>query len=81
MPAAMPDAFVGYNTGQTSGMSSGTTYSSTLSAGAGVSSAGVQVGGSANIAVAALVALGLLVLLSTHLLGFRWGFDASVGRR
>jgi hypothetical protein len=61
--------------------SSPTTYSSTLSGGAGVSSSGVQVSGNANVAVAALVALGLLVLLSTHLLGFRWGFDASVGRK
>jgi len=81
MPAAMPDAFVGYNTGQSSGMNAGTTYSSSLSAGAGVSSAGVRVAGNANVAAAVLVGLSLVVLLSAHLLGFRFGFDVSVGRK
>jgi len=43
-------------------------------------SAAASVGGSANVSVAALVGLSLLILLGTHLLGFRFGFDVSVGR-
>ncbi|HET7047876.1 MAG TPA: hypothetical protein VFI54_06350 [Solirubrobacteraceae bacterium] len=76
MPAAIPLA--DYNTGYTSGMNSGTTQ--TLSSGAGLP-AGGAVGGNANIVVAALVGGSLLLLLVSHLLGFRFGFDVSVGRR
>lgn len=39
-----------------------------------------QVGGNANIVVAGLVATSLLVLLALHLAGFRFAFDASIGR-
>jgi hypothetical protein len=74
--------FALYNTGQTSGMNSGTTQSSAASFTSSASSpiAG-QVGGSANITVAALVGVSLIVLLGFHLLGFRAMFDASVGRK
>lgn len=43
-------------------------------------SAAANVGGAANVSVAVLVGLSLLILLGTHLLGFRFGFDVSVGR-
>jgi len=43
-------------------------------------SAAASVGGNANVSVAVLVGLSLLILLGTHLLGFRFGFDVSVGR-
>jgi hypothetical protein len=39
------------------------------------------VGGSTNITVAGLVGFALLVILGLHVLGFRFAFDASVGRR
>jgi hypothetical protein len=73
-----------YNTGDTSGMNSGTTYSSaTMTSGmmSTMPSAGVRVGGNANLPVAMIVGISLLILLGSHLLGFRWGFDVSVGRR
>ena len=72
-----------YNTGQTSGMNAGTTYSSALNQG-GASPAGVQsgaIGGNANIYVGGLVAGALLVIILFHLLGFRFAFDVDVGRR
>jgi hypothetical protein len=72
-----------YNTGVTSGMASGTTFSSTLSTGTGSPSsiqAGIA-GGNAHITVAGLVATSLAVILLFHLLGFRFAFDADVGRR
>lgn len=72
-----------YNTGQTSGMNSGTTYSSAMSQG-GSNPAGVQggqVGGNANICVGALVGGALLLIVLFHFLGFRFAFDADVGRR
>ena len=81
MPAAIPIA--DYNTPGTSGMTSGTTYASALSSGGG-SPAAAQigaVGGSTNVCVASLVAGALVVIVAFHLLGFRFGFDVSVGRR
>lgn len=72
-----------YNTGQSSGMNSGTTYSSALSQG-GSSPAGIQggqIGGNANICVAGLVGGALLVIVLFHFLGFRFAFDVDVGRR
>lgn len=39
-----------------------------------------QVGGSANLTVAGLVAVSLLVLVAMHIAGFRFAFDVSVGR-
>lgn len=72
-----------YNTGQTSGMNSGTTYSSALGQG-GSSPHGIQggnVGGNANIYVGSLVAGALLVIILFHFLGFRFAFDVDVGRR
>jgi hypothetical protein len=83
MPAAMPEQFALYNTGVTSGMASGTTYASAVGLSSGVSmpGAGIQAGGNAHMAAAALVAAGLAILVITHLLGFRFGFDVSVGRR
>lgn len=72
-----------YNTGQTSGMNSGTTYSSALSRGSG-SPAAIQsgsVGGNANVNVGALVGIALVALVLMHFLGFRFAFDADVGRR
>jgi hypothetical protein len=70
-----------YNTGQTSGMNSGTT--STLQSGAS-SGAAIQagtVGGNANVVVGALGLGALAVIVLFHLLGFRFAFDAEVGRR
>lgn len=72
-----------YNTGYTSGMNSGTTYSAALSSGAG-SAAAVQagsVGGNANVWVGGLAFGALAVIVLFHLLGFRFAFDAEVGRR
>ena len=43
-------------------------------------SAAADVGGNANVSVGVLVAVALAVLLGFHLLGFRFGFDVSVGR-
>jgi hypothetical protein len=79
MPAANPLSDVIYNTGQTSGMNSGTTHSS-LASGAR-SGAAAAVAGNTNITVAALVGGSLIVLLAFHLLGFRFAFDVSVGRK
>lgn len=79
--AAVPLAF--YNTGQTSGMNSGTTYSAALSQG-GSSPAGIRgqvVGGNANVYVGGLVAGALVVIILFHFLGFRFAFDVDVGRR
>lgn len=47
----------------------------------GQHSAAASVGGNANVTTAFLVGISLLILLATHLLGFRFGFDVSVGRR
>lgn len=69
-----------YNTGYTSGMNNQTTQA-TFSNGAYQAAAGNMVPGSANITVAALVAGSLIVLLVFHVLGFRFAFDVSVGRR
>lgn len=72
-----------YNTGVTSGMASGTTYSSALSAGSG-SPAAIQsgtAGGNAHVSVAFLVAGALAVIVLLHFIGFRFAFDADVGRR
>jgi hypothetical protein len=79
MPAAVPLA--DYNTGVTSGMASGTTYSATLSSGAASPKSPTTAGGNANYAVAILVGIALAVLVAQHALGFRFAFDASVGRR
>lgn len=38
------------------------------------------VGGSANLTVASLVAVSLLVLVAMHIAGFRFAFDVSIGR-
>ncbi len=59
---------------------SGMNYQGGLAAGAG-SPAAASVGGQANLAVGALVGVSLLLLLALHLLGFRFAFDVSVGRR
>ena len=40
-----------------------------------------MVGGSADVTVATLVGVSLVVLVGFHLLGFRFAFDASVGRK
>lgn len=37
--------------------------------------------GNTNVTVAALAAGALFVLLALHLMGFRFAFDVSVGRR
>jgi hypothetical protein len=82
MPAVNPLA--DYNTGVTSGMMAGTTtYAAaapSLSSGQR-SNAAATVGGNANTCVAGFVLAALLVLLGFHLLGFRFAFDASVGRK
>ncbi len=39
-----------------------------------------MVGGTANLTVAGLVAVSLLVLVAMHIAGFRFAFDVSVGR-
>lgn len=79
MPQSAPIAY--YNTGETSGMNSGTTATMT-SGGQSPTAAAMQVaGGNANISVAVLVAGSLALLLVFHLLGFRFGFDVSVGRK
>lgn len=91
MPASNPlvDPATGvgyalYNTGQTSGMNSGTTQSAagsaTLSSGSR-SAAAATVGGNANVTVAALVGVALIIMIGFHALGFRFAFDASVGRK
>jgi len=81
MPAAIPDSLLGGQSAGVGGMAAGTMFQSSLSSSAAAPSAGgIIVGGNANLCVAALVAGGLLVLLVTHLLGFRFGFDVSVGR-
>lgn len=62
----------------------GGTYSAQASAGLSSSqyaSGQDQVGGNANITVAGLVAVSLLVLVAMHIAGFRFAFDVSVGRR
>ena len=38
------------------------------------------VGGTANLTVAGLVAVSLLVLVAMHIAGFRFAFDVSIGR-
>lgn len=76
MPAAAPIPV--YNTGYSSGMNSGTTQTvgaSSLSSGAAMAG-----GGNANISCGVLVGGALVLLLVFHLLGFRFGFDVSVGR-
>lgn len=75
MPAANP-LVADYNTGYTSGINAGTTASTFTS-----SLPGGMVGGSANVVVGALVAGSLVVLVALHLLGFRFAFDVTVGRR
>jgi len=81
MPQGAPIAY--YNTGETSGMNSGTTYSAALSSGAMAAAPGgpIAVGGNANIATGAIVGGALIILVAFHLLGFRFGFDVSVGRK
>ena len=79
--AAVPLAY--YNTGSSSGINAGTTYSSALGSG-GTSPAAVRAGvssGNANIYVGALVGGALVVIVLMHLLGFRFAFDVDVGRR
>jgi len=78
--AAVPLAT--YNTGYTSGMNSGTTYSAALSSGGGTPAAASvnAMGGSANVTVGVLVAAAIAVVVIFHLLGFRFAFDVSVGR-
>jgi hypothetical protein len=84
MPAANP--LVAYNTGVTSGLMAGTTYAAnpatapSMSSGQHSSAADI-VGGNANTTVAGLVGISLLLLLGFHLLGFRFAFDVSVGRK
>jgi hypothetical protein len=90
VPAANPliddstgGSFALYNTGRTSGMNAGTTNAAggaTLSSGQS-NAAAANVGGSADVTVAGLVGGALLVLVGFHLLGFRFAFDASVGRK
>jgi hypothetical protein len=87
VPAANPliddsagGSFALYNTGRTSGMNAGTTAGATLSSGQS-NAAAANVGGSADVTVAGLVAGALAVLIGFHLLGFRFAFDASVGRK
>ena len=72
-----------YNTGVTSGMASGPTYSSTLTSGSGSPQAiaNQTVGGNTHLTVAGLVGGALLVIVLFHFLGFRFAFDADVGRR
>lgn len=72
-----------YNTGVTSGMGSGTTYSAALSAGSGspIAIGNQSVPGNAHVTVAGLVVASLAVILLFHFLGFRFAFDAEVGRR
>ena len=56
---------------------------SALSRGSG-SPAAIQsgsVGGNANVSVGALVGIALVALVLMHFLGFRFAFDADVGRR
>jgi hypothetical protein len=58
----------------------------TYSAQAGLSSSygapgQATVGGNANVTVAGLVAVSLLVLVAMHIAGFRFAFDVSVGKR
>ena len=79
MPAANPLAdTVLYNTGRTGGMMSGTTQ--TFASGQSSAAAPV-VAGNANITVGMLVGASLVVLVALHLLGFRFAFDVSVGRK
>lgn len=83
MPGANPLVdIVPYNTGLTDGMNAGTTQNRAggLSSGAYSAAAAIP-GGSANITVAGIVGFALLVLLGFHLLGFRFAFDAGVGRK
>ncbi len=73
-----------YNTGLTSGMNSGTTYSSALSSGASSAQAiaNQSVGGSTtHWTVGGLVVGALALIVLFHVLGFRFAFDADVGRR
>lgn len=69
MPAANPLA----DTGSVS--ASSTLGSSQYNGGS------ATVGGSTNITVAGLVGASLLVIIGFHLLGFRFAFDVSVGKR
>jgi hypothetical protein len=79
MPAANP--FAEYNTGYTSGMVAGTTTGGVQSPSSLTSGAGMAGDTSnANISCAALVGGALVVLILFHVLGFRFGFDVSVGR-
>lgn len=66
--------------GQPTAVASAAPPSVSPSLSSGQYSAAANVGGNANVSTAALVGLALLVLLATHLLGFRFGFDVSVGR-
>jgi hypothetical protein len=72
-----------YNTGQTSGMNSGTTYSSALAQGSNSPAAqrAGATGGSANLYLGGLVAGALVIIVLFHFLGFRFAFDVDVGRR
>ncbi len=79
MPAANP--FAEYNTGYTSGMVAGTTTGGIQSPSSLTSGAGMAGDAStANISTAALAAGALVILVLFHVLGFRFGFDVSVGR-
>jgi hypothetical protein len=69
MPAANP---LGTNTGMGSNSTLGSSQYNAQSP---------TVGGSTNITVAGLVAGALVVVLAFHLMGFRFAFDVSVGRR
>jgi hypothetical protein len=70
---------VDYNTGVTSGMVSGTTQPS-FASGSQAPVADIA-GGNADKVVAALVAVSLVTILALHILGFRFAFDVSVGRK
>lgn len=76
MPASNPLSDVSANGGGVSGIA----YQGGLSSGQGSGSA-ANVGGAANVSVGVLVGVSLLVLLAFHVLGFRFAFDVSVGRR
>lgn len=68
MPAANPLGTPGAATASGMSSSQGT-------------SAGAQVSGTANLGVAGLVGVSLLIILALHVAGFRFAFDVSVGKK